>query len=53
MACREAESADARKIGSVMGMMNGRGPFEDSGRLYHVAIQQWGREQVVCDSVAH
>jgi hypothetical protein len=38
MLCREAKSADARKIGSVMEMMSGGVPFEDSSRLYHMTI---------------
>jgi hypothetical protein len=38
MTRREAESADARKIGSVMGTMSGRVPFEDLDRLYRMTI---------------
>jgi hypothetical protein len=38
MTCRKAESADARRIGSVMGTMSGRVPFEDLGRLYCMTI---------------
>jgi hypothetical protein len=35
---REAELADARKVGSMMGTMCGREQFEDLGRLYHMTI---------------
>jgi hypothetical protein len=38
MVRREAELAEARKIGSVMGMMSGRVLFEDSSRLYRMTI---------------
>jgi hypothetical protein len=35
---REAESADAQKIGSMMGMMSSSVPFEVSSRLYCMTI---------------
>jgi hypothetical protein len=38
MVCQKAGSSDARKIGLVMGMMNGSVPFEVSSRLYRMTI---------------
>jgi hypothetical protein len=39
MTRRKAEPADVREIGSVMGMMSGKVPFEDLDRLYRLTIQ--------------
>jgi hypothetical protein len=39
--CREADSADARELGSVMKAIHRGVPIEGSSELYRMMIQQW------------